>query len=415
MAGIDPSSPEIVIPATFEYEGTTYRIKEIGEGAFRDCRDITGITLPEGLKTIGNSAFRECTSLKRVTIPGSVRTIGESAFSGCSSLEHITIPEGVTGIRNAAFADCTSLRGITLPEGLLNIGGGVFHNCYALENVTLPDSLMDIGHGTFWNCRSLREITIPEGVEDIGVQTFDGCTSLTKAVLPGSIRHISDYAFSGCTSLTDLNIPEHAKLGRQVFSVCPKFEQKDWTITIANSETRDTILLHFKGTMDEVQKALFNLAAEDRNSDAENYDYGIDSPDDLECTEDGRKFAASVSYADYHMDYTAEEDSRIEELGRDILKWEVPPLNKKPDAGVYAKNLRFEKLKEALLAEGTDAVVDFLGWSYDPSHEDWELENDMESVYEQMPEKELEAFYEKYGIQDTDAEQESEEDEEEER
>ena len=78
---------------TFDGEVTS-----IGEVAFRYCKSLVSITIPDGVTSIGNYAFIACTSLANITIPDSVTSIGDEAFSYCMSLTSITIPEGVTSI-----------------------------------------------------------------------------------------------------------------------------------------------------------------------------------------------------------------------------------------------------------------------------------------------------------------------------
>jgi hypothetical protein len=65
---------DVVIPAG---------VKKIGDGAFKGCVALTGVTIPEGVKEIGGYAFYGCKNLKTLTVPRSVKKIGKYAFSGC--------------------------------------------------------------------------------------------------------------------------------------------------------------------------------------------------------------------------------------------------------------------------------------------------------------------------------------------
>ncbi len=80
---------DIVIPSSITYNGNTYNVTRITDGAFFRCTSLTSITIPEGVTSIGTSAFEDCTSLTSVTIPESVNSIGERAFRRCSSLKDI--------------------------------------------------------------------------------------------------------------------------------------------------------------------------------------------------------------------------------------------------------------------------------------------------------------------------------------
>ena len=59
---------------------------------------------------------------------------------------------------------------------------------------------------------------------------------------------------------------------------------------------------------------------------------------------------------------------------------------------------RFEELKSALFNWGTDYIEEFLGFEIDSDWEKDTIDNAMDEVYEQMPEEELEMFYEKFLI-----------------
>ena len=128
-------SGSITIPATVTYEGVTCSVKNIGDEAFRRCRSLTAITIPEGVKSIGELAFASCESLTAITIPENVTSIEESTFYNCRSLTSITLPVGLTSIRWNAFRGCSSLTSITLPESLTSIGSGAFQGCSSLTDV----------------------------------------------------------------------------------------------------------------------------------------------------------------------------------------------------------------------------------------------------------------------------------------
>ena len=53
---------------------------------------------------IGREAFRGCKKITTVDIPNSITSIGSSAFAGCYNLKYLVIPENVTSIGQWAFA-----------------------------------------------------------------------------------------------------------------------------------------------------------------------------------------------------------------------------------------------------------------------------------------------------------------------
>lgn len=59
---------------------------------------------------------------------------------------------------------------------------------------------------------------------------------------------------------------------------------------------------------------------------------------------------------------------------------------------------RFEELKSALFNWGADYIEEFLGLEINYDWEKDTIDNAMDEVYEQMPDEELEVFYEKFCI-----------------
>ena len=114
--------------------------------------DITGVTIPEGVRYINNGAFQNCTALKSVKFPNSLKRIGSVAFSGCTSLSSITFGSGLKSIEYNGFSDCESLKKVVLPEGLEKLEG-VFYECYNLENITFPSSLSEIDNSSFYDTK----------------------------------------------------------------------------------------------------------------------------------------------------------------------------------------------------------------------------------------------------------------------
>ena len=80
-----------------------------GEGGFKDCTQITSVTLPNTITHIYNGAFMNCTNLTKVVIPDSVEYIGQFAFYGCTSLTSIFIPISVTKTESSIFEECKNL------------------------------------------------------------------------------------------------------------------------------------------------------------------------------------------------------------------------------------------------------------------------------------------------------------------
>ena len=184
----------------------------IGEGAFRDCTNLTSVVIPHSITTIGVYAFANCDSLTSVVIPDSVTSIGYHAFSDCDSLTSIEIPHSVTTISNYAFQSCSSLTSVVIEDGVNSIGNNAFQSCTNLTSVVIPDSVTTIGNYAFQSCSSLTSVVISDSVTTIGTHAFYGCSSLTSVVIPDSVNLINVQEFRDCHSLTSVVIPNSITL-----------------------------------------------------------------------------------------------------------------------------------------------------------------------------------------------------------
>ena len=153
--------------------------KIIAPSAFKDCRRIANIVIPESVTSIGGYAFSDCLGLTSVTIGNSVTFIGDGVFRNCKDLTSIAIPNGVTSIGNYAFYGCNNLTSATLGDGVTSIGNYAFSGCGNLTIVTMGNGVTSIGNYAFYNCRRLTSIVIPDSVTSIGMFAFSGCRSLT--------------------------------------------------------------------------------------------------------------------------------------------------------------------------------------------------------------------------------------------
>ena len=70
---------------------------------------ITSIVIPDCIKAISKQAFKNCKQLTKVTLFAGVESIGEEAFYNCSSLNTIVLPKTVTSVGKNAFANCSGL------------------------------------------------------------------------------------------------------------------------------------------------------------------------------------------------------------------------------------------------------------------------------------------------------------------
>lgn len=153
--------------------------------------------LPEGLKkeVVIDKWLGE--DRKEAVVPAEidgyqVTRIGKEAFKNCKQLEVIELPDTVYSIETEAFAGCESLHKINLPAGLKHIMCGIFRNCTGLIEIELPDSLSNISFETFQGCTSLRKVKLPKQMRDLGNDVFSGCVSLEEISLPERITALEE-------------------------------------------------------------------------------------------------------------------------------------------------------------------------------------------------------------------------------
>lgn len=221
---------DITIQGTIKVNDKKYVVKRIGLEAFKNCTELTSVSLPNTIETIYWEAFRNCTNLQTITIPNSVKEIGMGAFDA-SGLTTIDIPNSVTEIGFGAFRGCKSLTSVTMPNSVTSLGDEVFHNCSSLTSITIPNSIQKIGRMAFSGCVSLTAVSLPESVKSIGDYAFRSCRQLTSISIPNSVNDLGAYAFSDCSQLASIDIPNTVKtIGTYAFWGCTKLT----AITIPN-------------------------------------------------------------------------------------------------------------------------------------------------------------------------------------
>lgn len=240
---------------TITFSGDLTAIGWGGHTAFRNCSNLTSITIPDGVKYLNECAYK-CSALTSIEIPNSVTKINAYAFRGCSALTSIEIPNSVTSIGDYAFYECSALTSIEIPNSVISIGDYAFFGCSCCHILTIGESVSSIGRSAFdqcsaltsivWHatdcpsfstssmdymtraqitsfvigenvtsipeylCRSMKKlmsVNIPNGVASIGDDAFSECENLTNISIPSSVESIGSSAFSGCSKLFSFSIP----------------------------------------------------------------------------------------------------------------------------------------------------------------------------------------------------------------
>ena len=201
-----------------EYKKGNFTVREgtvnIADCAFYECKELSGIILPDSVKSIGRYAFYGCEKIESFAVPERVTRIDNYAFQNCFSVKEMEIPDGVTYLGNGAFRRCTSLEKCVIGSGIAEIGDDMFNSCKALTQVVIPENAAKIGDNAFNNCVALASITIPHGVAFIGTQAFYYCTSLSEAIFVNksgwAVSRSSGFAEKTDISSAELSSPATA-------------------------------------------------------------------------------------------------------------------------------------------------------------------------------------------------------------
>ena len=213
--------------------------------AFAAESNITSIDLPLSLKRLNGYVFRNCKELTEVTIPDSVTYIGIGAFQGnninqltwnaihcenASNMSTSNVTEVFVGDQveyiPADFIRSSKVQSVDLPNSVKTIGAYAFGYCSRLKDIHLSENLETIGDWTFCGWDSLEVINIPNSVTRIGEYAFYFMKSLTRADLPPRLESIGEAAYMGNFRITSFGtIPKTlTDIGLVAFNYMPNLQ-----------------------------------------------------------------------------------------------------------------------------------------------------------------------------------------------
>lgn len=203
-------SGRVVIPASVDYNGTTYAVTGIQSLAFNFEPALTSVVIPISVKEIGVQAFFNCESLKEVEIFANLSVIPSMCFSDCKALKSIRLPSSVKMIHSGAFSNC-GLTEVQLPPFLESIGQNAFQSCSSLRSVNLPKSLSSIGDFAFSSCTNLSivksEIKIPFVLYNVFSFISTDATLYVPAGTKTAYESTAGWNFSNIVEMEDIGIP----------------------------------------------------------------------------------------------------------------------------------------------------------------------------------------------------------------
>lgn len=266
------------IPQTVQIGGKTYPVEELAVRMFEGegeslIKNITAITLNEGLTEIGEMGFFNCSKIKELELPASLTTMGSSAFWNvgikvvCHSAAPLTLPkstmysyqfkkctvivpvgsvaayvaatdkgwdESNTYLTFAGLADGVEYRAndteawvtgvaddtvVADIKDYLSIDGSqmpvtridaAFRGKTQLQKVTVPAAVKALPENMFRDCTSLNAVTFASGSQ---LQTIGKWAFMATAVaaieIPEGVTELPDGVFKNCLSLTEITLPSN--------------------------------------------------------------------------------------------------------------------------------------------------------------------------------------------------------------
>jgi len=215
-------------------ENSTTRIEDMnnGEAAFRNCKNLTSVILPNTLTYIGSCAFEGCSNLTTIAIPSSVENIGSYAFynsgiKAISSKADVTptcsnttfygvdksIPVYVTTGNMSSYQAATGWKDFTNIAELSATQTCGKNLAWALSDdgtLTISGtgdmySFSSYSSAPWYSSKSsIKKVVISVGVTSISKEAFYEYSNLKELTIPSTVTNIGDQAFRMCSGLESI-------------------------------------------------------------------------------------------------------------------------------------------------------------------------------------------------------------------
>lgn len=194
----------------------------VSEYMFQNCTSLETIDIDPAVSTvIPNGLFDGCSKLGDNSVPGTglgmtanashIERIGANAFRGCRTMKTLALPENLKSIGGGAFQNCSNLDSLRIPRDCTIIPAGsdfnqtpvfddhvngVFYGCnedkFYLEVYHAEDD-WPVTWGTNWNCYFPVYII---GDQSENLFTYEYCPTLKGYLITGFNEEV-DFAPNG--------------------------------------------------------------------------------------------------------------------------------------------------------------------------------------------------------------------------
>ena len=163
------------ITITANYDPNDFEVKDDVVLKYKGNAEV--VELPPCTKEIGEGAFEDCKTLRKILKIYFLRKIRKNAFKGCSNLQSFGDSNdrnfhdwgGSIEFDDSAFCDCVNLEGVMWARGI--VGAKAFKNCKKICGIR-GDSIEVIGEEAFFACKELQCFTFDEYIKKIADNAF---------------------------------------------------------------------------------------------------------------------------------------------------------------------------------------------------------------------------------------------------
>lgn len=227
----------------------------IGNDAFSNCRYLTTAVFPAGMTEIPSGMYEDGV-FTQLIIPTHITVIGEDAFRDCLNLTTLTLHENLTTINRYAFYNTPALQEIRIPASLTTLGDFAFGsvNATVYYNANKAD----------WPFSGLTEETagykfgsITDGPKPMTITALDGdftyyvAKGNTGCLVEGTLITLADGTKKAIEDITydDLLITWNYDLGMYEYAYPVWIEQKGSTtsytkVTLDDGTTISAVDVH---------------------------------------------------------------------------------------------------------------------------------------------------------------------------
>ena len=160
---------------------TATNLKDLGRYTFMECSSLTSVKLSSSVTTMGNCNFAECTNLSSFEfVSHQITDIAPYAFRTCKKLKSINIPQSVKKISGSAFCD-SGLTSVFISNNVEQIHLSAFQMCKELTTVTFEaggSNVLDIRRDAFAYCPKLTRVNAYRTNIDAAYFVFEGSNNV---------------------------------------------------------------------------------------------------------------------------------------------------------------------------------------------------------------------------------------------